>query len=182
LDDPILTIFHRFDNPWPFNVVKMGSLSIPKLRIGCGSGGCTDRRPAFLNIAKNEGVHFIVGDWLSEYNMTTRGGSKINNKGISEEFEPTFLEAIEPALPYLQQNKIKVAANAGASDPKKLHDILVKLIESKGLDLKVAWIEGDEVIDAVQKARTGGNDFTSLTTGASSALLWQVELFVLTMT
>lgn len=145
----------------------MDSVSKTKLRIACGSGGCTDRRPAFLNLARNEGVQFIVGDWLSEYNMTTRGASKIDSQGNSEEFEPTFLEAIEPALPYLQQNKVKVAVNAGASDPKKLHDVLIKIIQSQGLDLKVAWIEGDEVIEALQQARKNGNDLVSLTSGGS---------------
>lgn len=99
--------------------------------------------------------------------MITRGASKIDSQGSSEEFEPTFLEAIEPALPYLQQNKVKVAVNAGASDPRKLHDVLIKMIQSQGLDLKVAWIEGDEVIEALKQARKNGNDFVSLTSGRS---------------
>ncbi|KAI8296292.1 hypothetical protein K4K56_006266 [Colletotrichum sp. SAR 10_98] len=108
---------------------------------------------------------YIVGDWMSEYNMALRGGAKADDPLNSAEFEPSFLEAIEPALKYLDARRIKVAVNAGASDTKKLHDVLVDVIAEKGLKLKVAWIEGDEVIDVVQKGLKSGDGFRNLTTG-----------------
>ena len=143
----------------------MGSQGPTPVRIASASGSVTDRRHGFADLAMNEDVHFIVGDWMSEYNMTTRGGSKVNSKAMSSEFETSFVESIEPALEALAANRIKVAVNAGASDTKKLHDTLVEMIEAKSLDLTVAWIGGDEVFGAVEKARQCGSDFTSLTTG-----------------
>lgn len=144
----------------------MGSISDLKLRIASASGSVTDRRFGFADLAKTEEVEFIVGDWMSEYNMTTRGGGKINSSGASDEFEDSFLEAIVPALPFLASRHIKVAVNAGASDTQKLHDVLVDQINAAGLDLMVAWVGGDEVIDLVETAAKGGNGFKSLTTGA----------------
>src|SRR5690242_15851964 len=108
----------------------MGSILPRKLRIASASGSVTDRRHGFADLAKNEEVDFIVGDWLSEYNMTTRGGSKVNNKDLSEEFETSFLESIEPALEALASRRVKVAVNAGASDTKKLHDALTELLKA----------------------------------------------------
>jgi hypothetical protein len=143
----------------------MGSISDIKLRIASASGSVTDRRSGFADLAKTEDVEFIVGDWMSEYNMTTRGGAKIRSSGASDEFEDSFLEAIFPALPHLASRHIKVVVNAGASDTQKLHDVLVDKIKNAGLDLKVAWIGGDEVMDVVEAAAREGNDFTSLTTG-----------------
>ncbi|PLB50098.1 DUF1446-domain-containing protein [Aspergillus steynii IBT 23096] len=137
------------------------------LRIASASGSVTDRRHGLAELARTENVQFIVGDWMSEYNMTTRGGAKVNSNQVSSEFETSFLESIEPALPDLTSRGIKVAVNAGASDTKKLHDALVKIIKTKGLDLKVAWIEGDEVSGVLQKAIQSGREFTSLTTGKS---------------
>ena len=144
----------------------MGSFATPTLRIASASGSVTDRRFGFADLAAEEDVHFIVGDWMSEYNMTTRGGAKIGSKATSSEFEPSFLESIEPALERLASRNIRVAVNAGASDTKKLHVVLVEMIASKGLGLKVAWVEGDEVSDAVKKGIESGNEFTSLTHGA----------------
>lgn len=134
------------------------------LRIASASGSVTDRRHGLAELARTEDVHFIVGDWMSEYNMTTRGGAKMKNQQTSE-FELSFLESIEPALVDLATRKIKVAVNAGASDTKKLHDVLVTSIREKNLDLKVAWVEGDEVSDLLHRAIQSGEDFTNLTTG-----------------
>ncbi|KAB5513277.1 hypothetical protein GE09DRAFT_1046994 [Coniochaeta sp. 2T2.1] len=134
------------------------------LRIASISGAVTDRRHGFADVAKSEDVSFIVGDWLSEYNMTARGGSKAKSPD-STEFEPTFLEAVVPALPYLEQRGIKVAVNAGASDTEKLYETLTGIIEEQGRELNVAWIEGDEVLDVVKDALRSGDKFESLTTG-----------------
>jgi hypothetical protein len=143
----------------------MGSTNNFNLRIASASGAVTDRRHGFADLAKNEDIHYIVGDWMSEYNMTTRGGAKVDSKGFSEEFEPSFLEALLPALPYIASRKIRVAVNAGASDVEKLHNIVIAKIKEAGLILNVAWVGGDEVFDVVQTARKNGEAFKSLTTG-----------------
>ncbi|KAK4544962.1 hypothetical protein LTR36_003867 [Oleoguttula mirabilis] len=99
-----------------------------------------------------------MGDWLSEANMTSRA----DNGG----YEPTFLESLEPALPHIAKYRIKVAANAGASDTALLHKAVTEMVRAKGLDLKVAWISGDEVLPAVQKAqREGKCMFENICTG-----------------
>lgn len=89
----------------------------------------------------------------------------MNSEGTSDEFEISFLEALEPALPHLESRKIKVAVNAGGSDTQKLYNIVVDKIKSAGLNLQVAWVGGDEVMDAVQTARAQGHEFKSLTNG-----------------
>ncbi|KAH6880345.1 hypothetical protein B0T10DRAFT_412146 [Thelonectria olida] len=143
----------------------MGSTSHVPLRIASASGSVTDRRHALADLAKHEDVDFIVGDWMSEYNMTMRAGAKVNNHGTSNEFETSFLEAFEPALSDLASNKIKVVVNAGASDTEKLYRVVVDAIKSAGLSLQVAWVGGDEVTEVVQTAISKGQDLKSLTTG-----------------
>ncbi|GKT43578.1 uncharacterized protein ColSpa_03759 [Colletotrichum spaethianum] len=134
-------------------------------RIASASGSAADRRHGLAELVRDEDIQYIVGDWMSEYNMALRGGAKADYPTSSSEFEPSFLEAIEPALESIDARRIKVAVNAGASDTKKLHDILVDVISDKGLKLRVAWIEGDEVIDVVQKGLESGEGFKNLTTG-----------------
>lgn len=152
----------------------MGSAVKATLRIASASGSVTDRRHGFAELAKHEPVDFIVGDWMSEYNMTIRAGGKIDNNGLSDEFEPSFLEAFVPALPHVASNKIKVAVNAGASDTQKLYETVVNKVKELGLDLKVAWIGGDEVLDTVKKELGEGQQFLSLTTGKTRN--WRLSL------
>src|SRR6478735_2102389 len=82
-----------------------------------------------------------------------------------EAYEPTFLEALEPALLHIAKHGIKVAVNAGASDTKKLHEVVKKMIAGKGLKLSVAWISGDEVLQQLIDAqRRGESPFENLCT------------------
>ena len=118
-------------------------------------------------------IDVIIGDWMSEYNMTTRAADKLANGG--DAYEPTFIEALEPALVDIAKHRIRVAVNAGASATKALHKVVSDLVVKKGLQLKVAYITGDEVLPAVQKAqKQGANGFENLCTGE---LLehWQFE-------
>jgi hypothetical protein len=81
-------------------------------------------------------------------------------------YEPSFLESLVPALPDIAKHKIKIAVNAGASDTQLLAKTVTDLIRQQNLDLKVAWISGDEVLPAVQKARSQGSKFENVSTGA----------------
>ena len=100
---------------------------------------------------ENDPVDVIIGDWMSEANMTSRAIMKAERTGNA--YAPMFLEALEPALLDIARYKIKIAVNAGASDTELLYRAVTKMVHSKGLDLRVAWVSGDEVFSAVQKAR-----------------------------
>jgi hypothetical protein len=90
----------------------------------------------------------------------------LNPPGQIDAYEPTFLEALEPALPHIAKYRIKVAVNAGASDTQKLHAIVEKMVKAKGLDLSVAWISGDEVLPKLLEAqKRGESPFENICTG-----------------
>jgi len=40
----------------------------------------------------NDPIDVMIGDWMSEYNMTTRAATKSEDSG--EAYEPTFIEAL----------------------------------------------------------------------------------------
>lgn len=81
-------------------------------------------------------------------------------------YEPTFLESLEPALNDIAKHGIKIAVNAGASDTQLLHKVVTNMVKAKGLKLRVAWISGDEVFPAVQKAiKEGNTKFENISTG-----------------
>ena len=92
---------------------------------------------------------------MSEANMTT-----LTSRFLAGEtsYEPTFLEALAPALSNIAKYGIKVAVNAGASDVRGLAKTVKKMVRGKGLEgkLKVAWIEGDDVLSVVKGRLEGG--------------------------
>lgn len=98
-----------------------------------------------------------------QYNMTTRGGERV--KGGVDAWEPTFIEALEPALEALAKSKKRLVCNAGASDTAGLARHVDSMVKSRGLKLKTAWIEGDEVYEEFSKMDP--KTFISLTTNST---------------
>ena len=67
----------------------------------------------------------------------------------------------------LNQKGIKLAVNAGASDTEMLAKVVKKAIEDAGLTLKVAWIQGDEVLDVVNRLLKEGEKFENICFGGN---------------
>ncbi|KAH7348296.1 hypothetical protein BKA65DRAFT_257917 [Rhexocercosporidium sp. MPI-PUGE-AT-0058] len=142
------------------------------LRIAGSSGGFTDRQRAIHSLAGCD-VDVIVGDWMSECTMSWHGAAKsaILAKGSSDNrpglYDPSFMANLTPALPLLAEKGIKLAVNAGASDTEMLASTVQAKIRELGLQgrLKVAWIQGDEVLDVVNRLLKGGEKFENICFG-----------------
>jgi hypothetical protein len=148
-----------------------GSHKRPINIAGC-SGGVYDRKRAIADMAKNEPqVDVITGDWMSECNMTLRGSDKrdkLANKQLSAvgaAYEPYFLEELDPAIPWLAKNNTKICVNAGASDVQGLALAVKKLIHKHGVELKVGFVDGDDVTDAALELYRKGENFPNLPAG-----------------
>jgi hypothetical protein len=150
-----------------------GSAKRP-VRIAGASGGFSDRQRAISSLAQLD-IDFIVGDWLSECTMTLHGAQKTDNERLRAEgklleepvglFDPTFIDNLAPALKEIARKGIKVAVNAGACDTELLAAQVQEEVKKQGLSLKVAYVDGDEVTDAVNRLIKQGEKFPSLTTG-----------------
>jgi len=105
--------------------------------------------------------------------MSWHGAAKsaILAKGDTEEraglFDPSFMANVTPALPLLAEKGIKLAVNAGASDTEMLAKTVERAITDAGLSekLKVAWIQGDEVLDVVNKLLKQGEKLENICFG-----------------
>ena len=82
-------------------------------------------------------------------------------------YDPYFLGTLDPALPVLAEKRVKLAVNAGASDAAMLAKDVADRCKERGLDLKVAYILGDECIDQIRDLRKQGDPLKNLDTGKS---------------
>ena len=147
------------------------------LRIGGASGGFTDRVAAIRRLASDPDVDAIVGDWMSENTMAPVGVAKelrrqkestpltLDERMKGAQYANTFLQCFEPAIHDLMKNKTKLVVNAGGSDTELLAEVCLNLVQQKGYNVKVAWVEGDEVTEAFKNMVSGGHEFVSLTNG-----------------
>lgn len=117
---------------------------------------------------------------MSENVMTVQGAGKrkaiaarakssaprtLEERVQGAQFAPQFSHSFALALPHLARNRIKLAVNAGGSDTEMLAEVCEKLVRAGGYGLKVAWVEGDEVFDAFEELRAGGEKFQSIIDG-----------------
>ncbi|RDI76422.1 hypothetical protein Vi05172_g13578 [Venturia inaequalis] len=144
------------------------------IRIMNISGSPCDKRDAIANAASmSEQIDVLVGDWMSELNMPTRAIDA--SKGIGIGYEPSFLEALDPALEDIARKGLKLACNAGCVATRDLYEEVVKMVEGKGLDLVVAWVEGDVVLDQIGEGlRANPTGYRHVSTGQSLAE-WKYE-------
>ncbi|KAI2083754.1 hypothetical protein LOZ36_005452 [Ophidiomyces ophidiicola] len=153
----------------------------PVNRFIGASGSASDRRHAMAEFARNypqDPVDVIISDYMSEYNMAVAAARKVDQTSPSAAeaglinvsggpaYERSFLEALEPALEDIAKHKIKVAVNAGVTDPKALYDVVINMVKERGVDLKVAWISGDEVLPTIKESLAAGKStFKNIYTG-----------------
>ena len=112
---------------------------------------------------------------MSEADMTVNGWKRAQfkaNRGVPglgqyrEGYHANFIDKIQPALPYLEKHNTKVVCNAGGSNPHGLAEALKDCIKQQGLNLRVAWVEGDDVTDQVIKLiESKESKLTNITTG-----------------
>ena len=109
-----------------------------------GDPGYQMRRQATLGP-----VDFITGDYLAEMNLAENAQKMA--VGQHDGWEPTAWDGLEQTLDVIKEKGIRIIINGGALNPKGLAQKAQRFINDKGLDLKVAYVYGDNLLEAVKK-------------------------------
>ena len=123
-------------------------LNNEKLIIANCSGFFGDRFSAAQEMVQGGPIHFLTGDYLAELTMAIllRKQFKDPNAG----YVTTFLKQMEVVMGECLDRRIKVVANAGGLNPASLAKELEKVAGSLGLRPKIAYVEGDNLMQRLQ--------------------------------
>ncbi|EAT81093.2 hypothetical protein SNOG_11385 [Parastagonospora nodorum SN15] len=99
-------------------------------------------------------VDFITGDYLAEVNIAEN--AQAHAEGKHPGWEQTAWNGIEQTIDLLNEKRIKVVINGGAHNPRGLAEKVQELVKSKGYDLKVAFVLGDNLIEEMKDIRERG--------------------------
>lgn len=105
----------------------------------------------------------LTGDWLAELTMLILAKSR---KGASGGYARTFLTQMEQVLGTCLDRGIKVVSNAGGLNPAGLAEDLTALADRLGLKPRIAYVDGDDLLDRIEGMRAEGIDFANFDTGA----------------
>ena len=117
------------------------------IRIGGASGFWGDAVSSTPQLLQSD-LDYLVYDYLAEITMAilARMRAKDPEKGYATDF---VTGAMAPNLKAIAAKGVKVISNAGGVNPAACAAALREEISKQGIDLKVACIEGDDLMDRV---------------------------------
>jgi hypothetical protein len=122
-------------------------------RIGNASGFYGDRFSAVREMLTGGPLDVLTGDYLAELTMLILGRDRM--KDANRGYAKTFLRQMEENLGLAQENGVKIVANAGGLNPAGLADALRELAGKLGLDVKIAHVEGDDLVARAEELDLG---------------------------
>ena len=134
-----------------------------KVRIGCASAFWGDTSTAVSQLVEKGKLDYLVLDFLAEVTMSILAGAKMKNPEMG--YATDFVHQMVPQLKKIKDENIKIISNAGGINLDACRNILEEKAKESGVDLKIAVVHGDNLIEAAPKFRE--MDMTDMESGES---------------
>ncbi|MCP4020774.1 MAG: DUF1446 domain-containing protein [Desulfobacteraceae bacterium] len=131
-----------------------------KLIVANCSGFFGDRLSAARELVEGGPIDVLTGDYLAELTMALLFRMKL--KDPDKGYASTFLAQMEQIMGTCLDKGIKIVSNAGGLNPKGLAKGLSELAKILGLDPKIAYIEGDDLMPRLSDLQEAGQAFSHL--------------------
>ncbi len=86
----------------------------------------------------------LTGDYLAELTMLILGRDRMKDPSLG--YAKTFVRQIEDCLALALEKNVQIVTNAGGLNPAGLAERLRKVAADLGLDAKIAYVEGDDLV------------------------------------
>jgi hypothetical protein len=123
------------------------------IRIANCSGFFGDRLSAAKEMVEGGPIDVLTGDWLAELTMLilARTRMKRPNGGYAR----TFVAQLEQVMGSCLDKGIKVVSNAGGLDPDGCAEAVADVAKRLGLDPKIAYVTGDDLMPRMDEFLAG---------------------------
>lgn len=124
------------------------------LRLANCSGFYGDRVAAAREVVEGGPIDVLTGDYLAELTMLILW--KARRKDPAAGYAKTFLTQMEHVMGTCLDRGVRIVSNAGGLNPGGLAADLAELAQRLGLAPKIAYLEGDDLVDRIPKLYASG--------------------------
>lgn len=134
------------------------------IRIASGQGFWGDLPNAPVKQAKQGPIDYLVMDYLAEVTMSIMQKQRMKNPEWG--YARDFVHVVEQVLPEITEKNVKVISNAGGVNPEACKDQILRIAKEKGYNnLKVAVVDGDDILSDIDKLIAEGHELRNMETG-----------------
>jgi len=134
------------------------------IRIGNAGGYWGDDPHALRRqVLGPVGLDYISIDYLAEVTMSILQKQRGKDPGAG--YARDFVAQVEPLLEQILLRRIRIITNAGGVNPGACAEALAAVARAKGLKLRIAVVEGDDVTPRLAGLMADGVDLANLETG-----------------
>mgnify|MGYP003583780210 CR=1 FL=1 len=125
------------------------------IRIGGASGFWGDSSVGAPQLVRQGKVDYLVFDYLAELTMSILAAARLRKPelGYATDFVTVTMKSL---LREIVDRGIRVVSNAGGMNPQGCADAIAALAAEQGLSVKIAVVEGDDVMPLLPALREEG--------------------------
>lgn len=125
------------------------------VRIGCASGFWGDSSVGAPQLVRDGDLDYLVFDYLAELTMSILAAARLKDPegGYATDFVGVAMRSV---LADVVAKGIRVISNAGGVNPRGCAAALTALAKEQGAELKIAIVEGDDVMPLIPQLRSAG--------------------------
>ena len=136
-------------------------MSSDVIKIGNCSGYYGDKLSAAKGMVEGGPIDVLTGDYLAELTMTILFNQKLQ-RGEDKGYVGTFLKQIKDVAETCKKNNIKIVTNAGGLNPSSMANEIINILKEMSIDLKVAYIDGDDLMPRLEELKDQGETFVNI--------------------
>ncbi len=135
------------------------------VRIANGQGFWGDSILGAVRLTEEGPLDYLTLDYLAEVTMSIM--QKLRSRDPKKGFATDFVTLIDRILPRMVEKNIKVIANAGGVNPHACKDAILEVLKKHGqTGIKVAVVEGDDILEQLDGLMASGETFKNMDTDA----------------
>ncbi|MEE8468971.1 MAG: acyclic terpene utilization AtuA family protein [Planctomycetota bacterium] len=132
--------------------------------IANGQGFWGDSILGPVRLLREGPLDYLTLDYLAEVTMSIM--QKLHARDPSKGYATDFVRMLDRVLPEILEKDVRVVANAGGVNPHACKDAVLECVRRHALpELKIAVVEGDDILDQLDTLLAAGETFENMDTG-----------------